>query len=312
MTRGNPLLRCHFWAIAAAILLIAASPISRAGAADPMATPPISFNHVFIVVEENTDYNRVIGNPAAPYFNRLAHRYGLAANYYANTHPSIGNYFMLTTGRIINKNDAYAGVTRHNNIVRMLTKAGKTWRCYAEGLPHPGYLGGDIGLYTRRHNPFVYFSDVVESPAQAANVVPFTQFARDLQNGGFADYSFIVPDLVNDAHSCLDIHRGCPKDERLASMDDWLKTNIAPLVADPQFQKDGLLVITFDEASLLDSRHGGGHVAWVAVSGRSKPGYVSTEFYQHRNTMSLMGRGLGLTSLPGAAASASSMGEFFR
>jgi len=42
----------------------------------------------------------VIGKPSMPYLNSLANTYGLATQYYANTHPSNGNYFMLTTGQI--------------------------------------------------------------------------------------------------------------------------------------------------------------------------------------------------------------------
>ena len=48
-------------------------------------------NHVFIVLEENTNYADAIGNPAMPYLNSLANRYGVATNYFGNTHPSIGN-----------------------------------------------------------------------------------------------------------------------------------------------------------------------------------------------------------------------------
>ena len=52
-------------------------------------------------MEENHSYSSVIGNAAMPYLNRLASQYGLATQYYANTHPSIGNYFMLTTGQMV-------------------------------------------------------------------------------------------------------------------------------------------------------------------------------------------------------------------
>ena len=54
-------------------------------------------HHVIVVVEENHDYSQVIGSSAMPYLNSLANQYGLATQYYANTHPSIGNYFMMTT-----------------------------------------------------------------------------------------------------------------------------------------------------------------------------------------------------------------------
>src|SRR4051812_48727047 len=58
-------------------------------------------NRVIVVVLENQKYNAIIGNPRAPYLNSLAQRYAVARNFFANTHPSIGDYFMLTTGQII-------------------------------------------------------------------------------------------------------------------------------------------------------------------------------------------------------------------
>src|SRR6266705_7155798 len=64
-----------------------------------------TFNHVFIVLEENHSYSSITGSTHVPYLNSLASQYGLATQYYANTHPSLGNYFMLTTGQIITNND---------------------------------------------------------------------------------------------------------------------------------------------------------------------------------------------------------------
>jgi len=68
------------------------------------------------VVEENHSYWQVIGNSAMPYLNSLASQYGLATRYYANVHPSIGNYFMLTDGQIETVNDAFSGTVSHDNI----------------------------------------------------------------------------------------------------------------------------------------------------------------------------------------------------
>src|SRR5664279_5812383 len=95
-----------------------------------------------------------------PYLNSLANWYGLATQYYADTHPSIGNYFMMTTGQIITNNDSYTGTVTADNLVRHLISAGKTWNSYAEDLPSLGYVGGDTGNYARRHNLFTYLSDV--------------------------------------------------------------------------------------------------------------------------------------------------------
>ncbi len=75
-------------------------------------------NHVVVVVEENHSYSSVIGNASMPYLNSLASQNALATQYYANTHPSIGNYLMMTTGQIITNNDGYMTTITADNIVR--------------------------------------------------------------------------------------------------------------------------------------------------------------------------------------------------
>jgi len=269
----------------------------------PPPAPSVRFGHVFLVVEENANFSDVIANPALPYLNSLANQYGLAANYFANAHPSIPNYFELTTGQILTLIDAS---TPHNfpvsseNVVRDLLSAGKSWKSYAEDLPSVGYTGDDTGRYAVRHNPFAYFTDVQNDTRQVQNLVPFGQFATDRNAASLPDFSFIVPNLCNDAHDCS-----------LATADDWLKTNIDPLIQSPQFQKDGLLVIVFDEANTLDLTSGGGHVAAVIVSPLAKRGYKSIAFYQHESVLRLTLEGLGATRLPGDAATAPVMWEFF-
>src|SRR5438046_10590196 len=98
-------------------------------------------SHVVVVVEENTDYGSVIGSSSMPYLNGLANQYALATQYYANTHPSIGNYFVMTTGQIITNDDGFGGTVSQDNIVRRLVAGGKTWKSYAEGLRSPGVMG---------------------------------------------------------------------------------------------------------------------------------------------------------------------------
>src|SRR5690349_18656838 len=126
------------------IVLVAMPAVAAAG------TIPVS-SHVFVVVEENHSYSSVIGKSAMPYFNSLASKYGLATQYYANTHPSIGNYFMMTAGQVITNNDYYNGTVTADNLVRHLLNNGLTWKSYAEGLPYVGYTGGDTGSYIRHH-----------------------------------------------------------------------------------------------------------------------------------------------------------------
>jgi hypothetical protein len=271
----------------------------------PASTPPPPsgtlprFGHEVIVVEENHDYAQALDSTQMPYLHRLVAQGGLATQYYADTHPSVGNYFMLTTGQIITNSDGYSQTVSEDNIVRHLLAAGLTWKAYAEDLPSVGFTGQTAGQYARKHNPLSFFSDVVDDSAQRQRLVPFSQFATDLAGDSLPNFAFVVPNLCNDAHDCS-----------LPTADAWLQTNIAPLLASSSFQQDGLLIIVFDEAH-SDDTHGGGRVAWVAVSPKAKPGYASSALYQHESTLRLMAEGLGLTSFPGAADTAANMSEFF-
>jgi acid phosphatase len=246
-----------------------------------------------------------------PFLNKLAARYGLAVNFYANTHPSIGNYFWQTTGQGITNDSNFTGTVTADNIVRQLTLAGKNWRSYAESLPGIGYTGPDVYPYVKRHNPFAYLSDVLNSQAQANNIVPFSQFSADLANGQLPRYSFIIPNQFDNAHDCPQSIPSCSNADKLTAADQWLKANIDPLIASQTFRQNGLLIITFDESVNSDITNGGGQVVTVVISPKAKQGFQATTLYQHQSTLRLMAEGLGLTSFPGAAATAPNMAEFF-
>jgi len=266
----------------------------------PVPANQPTFSHVIVVVEENHSYSDVIGNSSMPYFNGLVSRYALATQYFADAHPSLPNYLMLTTGLTETLDDNFTGMISDDNIVRELVKAGKTWKCYAESLPSPGYVGADAPHYLRHHNPFTYLSDVQNDGAQLANVVPFTEFATDLANNSLPQYSFIVPNVEDDAH-----------DGSLSQADAWLKTNIDPLITDPAFQSSGLLIITFDEGDQADLDHIGGHVATLLVGSAVKKGFQSVTFYQHQSTLRLVLASSGVHNFPGLAGVAPDMTEFF-
>jgi acid phosphatase len=181
-----------------------------------------------------------------------------------------------------------------------LVKANKTWRSYAESLPNPGYVGDDVYPYFKHHNPFAYFSDVIGS-SQVNNIVPFSNFSADLTSGNLPDFSFVVPNALNDAH-----------DGTLASADQWLSSNINPLLKSADFQTDGLLIIVFDESVSTDWSYMGGHVAMLVIGPQVKSGYQSTTLYQHQSTLRLILSTLGVNASLGASASAPDMGEFFK
>ena len=262
--------------------------------------------HIVMVMEENTSYVDVVRNSAWPNLNSLIANGALATNYYADSHPSIGNYFMLTTGQLLTTNDNSTVVWNVDNIARRMLAANIPFRIYAEGISQ-GYLGGDTGLYLIRHNPFAMLSDIASNPAVANQTIwPFTQFATDLANGTLPEFSFIVPDVNDDAHN------GTPQ-----QADSWLQTNVViPVSNSPAFAPggDGLLIVDFDEAAPSDTTHGGGHVVCVFWGPVAKTGYTQTSstLYQHESTLHTLMDELGLPNPPGAAASAPSMSELLQ
>lgn len=284
---------------------LGAAELACGGGGNPILQTPVpagqpTFSHVVLVMEENHSYSEVIGNSSMPYFNSLASKYGLATQYFADAHPSLPNYLVLTTGLIETLNDSFTGTISDDNVVRELSKAGKTWKAYEEALPSPGYLGDDSGTYLRHHDPFSYLSDVQNSSSQAANIVPFSQFATDLANNALPQYSFVVPNVNDDAHNGT-----------LAEADAWLQANIDPLISNSAFQSSGLLIITFDEGNQTDLQHGGGQVATVIVSSAAKSGFQSKTLYQHQSVLRLVLSSSGVNSFPGLAGTAPDMTEFF-
>jgi phosphatidylinositol-3-phosphatase len=284
--------------------------VGNASSAGSAIMPQVQ--HVAVVVLENTNYSDVIGSANMPYLNGLLTQGALAAQYFANAHPSIPNYFIMTTGQPITNDDTFSGIVTTDNVVRELNASSKSWKMYAESIPAQGYLGGDQFPYLRDHNPFSFFSDVQQSAAQAANIAPFTQLAADLSSGSLPNYSFILPNAIDDAHSCADGQTDCPQGQRLQTADQWLKANIAPLLANAAFQQSGLLIITFDE-SADDMTNGGGRVATILLGTHVRPGYVgNTTTYDHRSLLSLTMKALGVPNTPNGADAAPQMTEFFQ
>jgi acid phosphatase len=277
----------------------------------PTSTAIPAADHVFVIVLENHAFNQVIGSPFMPYLNSLASAHSLATNYFANTHPSIGNYFMLTTGNIETNNDAFTGTVTSDSIPRAFAAAGKTWKAYMESLPSVGYTGGDVYPYFKHHDPFAYMTDVLGSSAETANLVPFTQISSDLSAGTLPNFGFIAPNAEHDAHDCPTGGSACLDTDKLAAADNWLKNNIDPLIKSPVLT-NSVFIIVFDESLDVDLVNGGGKVAMVMAGSHVKAGFKSTTLYQHQSTLRLVLDLLRVADHPGNSAAAATMQEFFQ
>ena len=313
--------------------------VSMVAAADtpckgtPASVPQVE--HVFLVVEENQSFDDVIGNPDMPFLNQLASHGALARRYYANTHPSLNNYFYLTSGHRATSlpgfsADLFSGTVAGANVASILSSHGKTWKAYAEDLPSVGYVGDNRGHYAKRHNPFAYYKSVLDGKTpsgknQRDQIVPFQQFGEDWRAGKLPSYSLLVPNLFNDAHTNARTGKGaaCRDPESLRQADHWLEQNLKPVLDTESFRRDSLLIVVFDEAcdlghkadnSLSPNQHrGGGGRIPVVVFGAGVPadGCVSDTVFHHESLLKLSLRALGMNEFPGGSGNAADMGELF-
>src|SRR5258708_37620232 len=193
-------------------------------------------DHFVIVTLENPSYDQFIGNADMPYFNQLASQYGLTDNYFATQHNSLTALMWLTTGSQVTTNNSTREIFNVDHIAARVWQSGKSWKAYLESLPSIGFTDyATSGPYLKRHNPFAYFSDVVNSN-QRFNLVPLAPFfAQDIANRALPTFSYVVPDAGDDAH-----------DGTLAQPGLGLQSNIPQLLADPDFQNHGRLLIRSD------------------------------------------------------------------
>ncbi len=218
------------------------------------ALPSAHNSHVIVIVLENAEYGEVIGNDAAPYANSLARRYGLAMRSYAVAHPSLPNYLALTGGSTHGvSSDCTDCEVSGSSIVDQLEASAISWRAYLEGAPGPCFRGAEAGGYAKKHNPFIYYRAIADSPSRCAKLVGFARLASDLRSGTLPTYSWITPNLCDDGHDC-----------GVAAADRFLARTAPSLLR--ELGPHGLLLITWDEGTSDSGCCGvarGGHVASI-------------------------------------------------
>src|SRR5881394_3906353 len=259
--------------------------------------------HVFVVIGENTTYGESDNSRNMPYLTSLANKYGLATKYWADTHPSIGNYEVFTAGQIFTNNDSATPSSlplSADNIALEVERAGKTWKDYVESSNGCGAVNS--GSYIVRHDPLQYYTNI-----NKANIVCFSQFATDLSNHTLPNLSWLSPNGCDDAHDC-----------GLGTFDNWLKTVITPLLASSYFQPGGDGSPSCGTKTV--GQGCGGQVETVVISPLGKAAYLSTagdpanynNTYDGANLLRTMAEALELnTSGLGAAATRLPMADFF-
>ncbi len=323
-------------------------------AATAASVPPA--RHVFVVNIETKGFHATWGpSSRAPYLARTLRAQGvLLRSYYGTAHNSQGNYVAQISGQGPNPSmqsdcRVYSPFVRVTTVAPgqavghgcvfpasvptlpgQLTARGLTWKGYMEdiGTPcrHPALGAADdtqrakVGdQYAARHDPFVYFRSITDSPACAERVVGLPALRTDLeQTATTPNLSYITPNLCHDGHDrpCVDGQPG-----GLASVDTWLRTWVPRILASPAFRRDGVLVITADESDSPTSDAtaccgegpgpnaprpgivglGGGRVGALVLSRWTRPGTSSGTPYNHYSLLASVEDVFGLGHLGYAA-----------
>ncbi len=264
----------------------------------PAAIP--DFSHIELIVFENKEESAIIGNPAAPYFNQLAKTYGLATNDTAIGHPSQPNYLALAAGSTGGVTDDGLHDLGQPSVFDEIEASGRTWQVAAQN-DHPGCFTGEIasggqdgsGTYARKHNPAISFTAISRHPARCARIGDLHGF-----DPAAASFSWIVPNLCNTMHDCS-----------IATGDAWLARFLPATLASPAYQRDGLVLITFDEGTT--NAGGGGRIATIVISPLGKPAFASDVAHDHYSLLHTIQVAWGLPCLA-HTCSANDFREFFR
>jgi hypothetical protein len=264
------------------------APGSSVSAASRLRHPA----HIAVIVMENESYGDVIGSPAAPFITNLASRYALAQDMYAVSHPSLPNYLALTGGSTFGiSSDCTDCSVRAPGLANQLHRAGISWKAYMEGLPRPCFTGPAAGEYAKKHDPFVYYSQVVGDWALCGHVVPLSELGHDERSGALPRFIWITPDLCHDMHDC-GVSTG---DRFLAALVPRLLRALGP---------NGLLFLTWDEGS-SDSGccvvASGGHIATIVAGPRARRGARLSTPSDHYSLLQTVEDLLGLPRLRRAA-----------
>ncbi|KOU41845.1 hypothetical protein ADK54_20140 [Streptomyces sp. WM6378] len=218
-------------------------------------TPPVSkvpgYDHVFMVMMENTDYSAIMNDPTdTPYLHSLMDQGATMTDFHGVYHPSDENYLAVAGG------DTYAkGATYWPNINSpqrhlgdTLEAAGKSWKAYEQGMGTPcNTKNNNDSYYEPDDAPFINYTNVSGNASRcAAHLFDTTQLATDLSSASTTpNFSWIAADDYYDGEAS-----GNGNVTSLKTQDGWLKQTLAPVLTSPAWtQQRSLLVLTWDESN---------------------------------------------------------------
>ncbi|WP_266158323.1 alkaline phosphatase family protein [Dyella silvatica] len=278
------------------VSLTLSTPLPVAALKPPVSTVP-AYDHVFVVMMENTNYGQVIGDSAdAPFINSLASKGTLLMNASGTYHPSDENYLAIAGG-----DNFVQGAIYYPNIHvasahlgDRLEAVGKTWKAYEQGMGTPCNTNKNYDSYYGADDaPFINFTNISSNPTRCqAHLVDLSQLSNDLQaTASTPNFAWLAADDYYDGEAS-----GNGSSTSLQVQDGWLKQTLQPIFNAPAWtHQHSLLVLTWDESS----SYTGNHIATILVDsqGAVRAGYGSAASYNHFSVGRTIEQALGLAAL---------------
>lgn len=277
--------------------LVLSTPVPAAALAPPVTKVP-QFDHVFLIMMENTNYEAVVGSVNAPYINSLISQGTLLSNYVGTYHPSDQNYLSIAGGDTFVQGSVYFPNIKVTapHLGDRLEAIGKTWKAYEQGMGTPCNLT-QSGYYSPDDAPFANFTDISQNLSRCrAHLFDTTQLTADLASASATpNFSWIAADDYNDGEAS-----GQGNATSVGVQDGWLRQTIQPILNSPAWKNQrSLLILTWDESSPPDPSNGSNHVATVLVGsqGAIRAAAVSSVPHTHYSVARTIESALGLTPL---------------
>lgn len=272
------------------------TPVTAATLAPPPSMVP-AFDHVFVVMMENTDYVAVVGNTAsAPFINSLVSQGTLLSNASGVYHPSDENYLAIAGGDTFVQGAIYYPNIHvgASHIGDAIEAQGKTWKAYEQGMGTPCNTSSNYDSYYMPDDaPFINFTNIASNSARCqAHLFDTTQLTSDLAYAATTpNFSWIAADDYYDGEAS-----GNGSAASVKVQDGWLKQTLQPIFASPAWTTQrSLLILTWDESATSGSNH----VATILVGsqGLVRAGAVGSQSYNHYSIGRTIESALGLPAL---------------
>ncbi len=285
---------------------------------------PTPVKTVFIITMENHSWSTIENNASAPFINdELVPMAARAANYKTppGLHPSEPNYIWIEAGSNLGIStddppaDNHQSTTEH--LTTMLEAANITWKAYAEDIPGDDCPLEDVGQFSPKHTPQLFFDDVTDNNDAGSqhcikHVRPYTELADDLDSGDVARYNFITPNLCNDMHGeVLGLDCNVVFDDLIQRGDNFLAEAIPMIMASAAYQDGGAIFVWWDEGDESLSGASDGPLPFFVISANAKAGYTGNVAYTHSSTLRSLQEIFGVQPFLRDAANATDLSDLF-